>query len=86
LNAGDGDAVYLADASDGGFRITSTNPQFARKMKLAERLSRHCRNALKELAKRWSRSGSTELMTPMLAAGWEHAKGMKAPKDFRVEP
>ncbi len=51
LNADDGDAVYLTDTTDGGFRITATNPEFAHKMKVAEHLSRRYRHALKELAK-----------------------------------
>ncbi len=51
LNADDGDALYLTETTDGGFRITATNPEFARKMKVAERLSRRYRHALKELAK-----------------------------------
>jgi putative addiction module antidote len=51
LNADDGDAIYLTETTDGGFRVTATNPQFAQKMKIAERLSRRYRHALKELAK-----------------------------------
>lgn len=51
LNAEDGDAVFLTDATDGGFRLTAGNPEFARKLKVAENLSRRYRNALKELAK-----------------------------------
>ena len=51
LNADDGDAVYLTETTDGGFRITASNPEFARKMKVAENLSRRYRHALKELAK-----------------------------------
>jgi putative addiction module antidote len=51
LNADDGDAVYLTDTTEGGFRLTAANPEFARKMKTAESLSRRYRNALKELAK-----------------------------------
>jgi len=51
LNADDGDAIYLTDATDGGFRITAANPEFARKLKVAARLSRRYRHALKELAK-----------------------------------
>ncbi len=27
LNAEDGDAIYLTDSTDGGFRVTSTNPK-----------------------------------------------------------
>ena len=51
LNADDGDAVYLTDTTDGGFRITAANPEFAHKLKVAEGLSRRYRNALKELAR-----------------------------------
>ena len=51
LNADDGDAVYLTETTDGGFRITANNPEFARKLKVAENLSRRYRHALKELAK-----------------------------------
>ncbi len=51
LNAEEGDAVFLSDATDGGLRITANNPEFGRKMKIAEKLSRQYRNALKELAK-----------------------------------
>ena len=51
LNAGDGDAVYLTDTPNDGFRLTAGNPEFARKLKTAESLSRRYRNALKELAK-----------------------------------
>ena len=51
LNAGDGDAVYLTDTPDGGYRITAGNPEFARKLKIAKNLSRRYRPALKKLAK-----------------------------------
>lgn len=51
LNADDGDAVFLTEATEGGFRITASNPEFARKMKAAEKLSRRYRHALKVLAK-----------------------------------
>jgi len=50
-HADDGDAVYLSDLLRGGFRNHLTNPEFARKLKVAERLSRRYRHALKELAK-----------------------------------
>jgi putative addiction module antidote len=49
--AEEGDALYLTETTDGGFRLTASNPDFAQKMKVAERLSRRYRNALKELAK-----------------------------------
>jgi len=51
LNADEGDALYLTETTDGGFRLTASNPGFAEKMKVAERLSRRYRHALKELAK-----------------------------------
>lgn len=51
LNADNGDAVYLTESTDGGFRLTATNPEFAQKLKVAGRLSRRYRHALKELAK-----------------------------------
>ena len=51
LNVEEGDAVYLTETTDGGFRVTANNPGFAEKMKVAERLSRKYRHALKELAK-----------------------------------
>ncbi len=51
LNAGDGDAVYLTDSTDGGFRLTAGNPEFARKLKAAQSLSRRYRHTLKELSK-----------------------------------
>jgi putative addiction module antidote len=51
LNAESGDALYLSETTDGGFRVTASNPEFARKMQIADRLSRRYRHALKELAK-----------------------------------
>jgi len=51
LNADDGDAVFLTETTDGGFRLSASNPDFARKMKVAQSLSRRYRHALKELAK-----------------------------------
>jgi putative addiction module antidote len=51
LNADDGEAVYLTETTGGGFRLTAANPDFARKLKVAERSSRRYRHVLKELAK-----------------------------------
>jgi putative addiction module antidote len=51
LNVEEGDAVYLTETTDGGFRVTASNPAFAEKMKVAQKLSRRYRHALKELAK-----------------------------------
>ena len=50
LNVVEGDDLYLTETPD-GFRVTSKNPNFAEKMKVAEGLSRRYRNALDELAK-----------------------------------
>jgi putative addiction module antidote len=51
LNADDGDVLYLTETTDGGFRLTDTDSEFAHKLEVAERLSRRYRHALKELAK-----------------------------------
>ena len=51
LNAADGDSLFLTESPDGSFRVTSRSPDFARKMKVFESLSRRYRNALRELAK-----------------------------------
>jgi len=51
LNADEGDVLYFTESEDGGFQVTAANPEFAKKMKVAERLSLRYRYALKELAK-----------------------------------
>ena len=51
MNVEEGDAIFLTETTDGGFRISGSNPDFAKKMKVAESLSRRYRHALKELAK-----------------------------------
>ena len=51
LNVAAGDALFLTETVDGGFRVTANNPGFSEKMKVAERLSRKYRHALQELAK-----------------------------------
>jgi putative addiction module antidote len=51
LNVEEGDALYLTDTTDGGFRVTANNPEFGAKMRVAESISRRYRHALKELAK-----------------------------------
>ena len=50
LNVKEGEALYLTEAPD-GFRVTASDPEFARKMEVAESLGRRYRNALNELAK-----------------------------------
>ena len=51
LNADEGDVLVLTETTDGGFRVTSTDPGFAEKMSAAEKIGRRYRNALRELAK-----------------------------------
>lgn len=51
LNAAEGDVLILTETTDGGFRLTATDPSFAEKMSVAEKISRRYRNALRELAK-----------------------------------
>ena len=51
LRVGEGDVVYLTETTDGGYRITSFDPEFERQMDLAEEGMRRYRNALRELAK-----------------------------------
>jgi putative addiction module antidote len=51
LNIEEGAALYFTEAPDGGVRLTANNPEFAKKMAVADSLSRRYRNALRELAK-----------------------------------
>ncbi len=51
LNAGEGDLIYATETTDGGFRLTASDPSFVEKLKAAQNLSRRYRHALKELAK-----------------------------------
>ena len=51
LNAVEGDVLVLTETTDGGFRLTATDPNFAETMSAAEKISRRYRNALRELAK-----------------------------------
>ena len=50
LNVSEGDKLFLTESPD-GFRITPYDPDFARKMKVAEVGMCRYRNALRELAK-----------------------------------
>lgn len=50
LEVEEGSALYLTKASDGSLRLSANDPEFARKMAVAEDLSRRYRNALNELA------------------------------------
>ena len=46
-----GDALYLTEAPDGGYRLTANNPDFERQMKLAESIIHDDRDILRALAK-----------------------------------
>jgi putative addiction module antidote len=52
LGVADGDTVFITDMADGALRVSAFDPEFARKIKAAESISREYRNALKELAAR----------------------------------
>jgi putative addiction module antidote len=51
MHAKDGDSVYLTEGADGEIRMTPYNPEFAKKIQVAESLIGRYRNTLKELAK-----------------------------------
>ena len=46
-----GDTLYLTEAPDGTWRITRSNPEFARQVKLAEKIMYDDREVLRALAK-----------------------------------
>ncbi|AWW75701.1 AbrB/MazE/SpoVT family DNA-binding domain-containing protein [Erythrobacter sp. KY5] len=50
LRVGPGDVLYVTEAPD-GIRLTATDPSFAEKMALAEKIMREDRDILRELAK-----------------------------------
>lgn len=50
LNVDKGDALYLTKSPE-GYRLTKTDPEFARKMDLAREIMRKRHNVLRELAK-----------------------------------
>jgi putative addiction module antidote len=50
FNAQEGDTLFLTEAPD-GFRITASDPNFAKQMESAEKIMRRYRNTLRELAK-----------------------------------
>jgi len=51
LHLKDGDKVFLVEAPDGSYRITSYDPEFEKQMKLAEEGMGRYRNTLRALAK-----------------------------------
>lgn len=51
LNVEEGQSLYLTEAPDNSYRITTGNPDFVKSMEVFESLSRRYRNALRELSK-----------------------------------
>ena len=49
LRVTQGDSIYLSEAPD-GYRLTATNPDFEKKMALAEKIMREDRDILRVLA------------------------------------
>ena len=47
----EGDNLFLTEAPDGSYRITSYDPEFEKQMNLANGVMSRFRNALRELAK-----------------------------------
>lgn len=50
LHLKDGDKIFLVEAPDGSYRITSYDPEFEEQMKLAEEGMSRYRNTLRALA------------------------------------
>jgi putative addiction module antidote len=50
LKVAEGDSLLLTESPD-GYRVNAYDPEFERKMQIAEDLMRRYRNALRELAK-----------------------------------
>jgi putative addiction module antidote len=50
LNVVKGDSLFLTESPE-GYRLTKTDPEFARKMELAREIMRKRHNVLRELAK-----------------------------------
>jgi putative addiction module antidote len=51
LKIAKGDALYLTEAPDGGYRLTPYDPDFERQMTLAEEIIHDDRDILRALAK-----------------------------------
>jgi putative addiction module antidote len=51
LQTGDGERVFLIEASDGDYRLTPYDPAFEKKMAKAEEIMNRYRNTLHALAK-----------------------------------
>ena len=51
LNVEEGAALYLTEAPDRSLRVTASDPLFAKKMAIVQKLSRRYRNTLRQLSK-----------------------------------
>lgn len=51
LKVGEGETVFLTETPDGGYRISSYDPEFAQKMEKAEEIMSRYRNTLRALSK-----------------------------------
>lgn len=51
LRVGQGDALYMSETPDGGFRLTANDPEFERQMTLADEIMKADRDILRVLAK-----------------------------------
>jgi putative addiction module antidote len=51
MHLGDGDKLILTEAPEGGYRLSSYDPEFERQLEIAEQGMREYRNTLRELAK-----------------------------------
>ena len=51
LHVAQGDSVYFSESSDGGYRLTPSNPDFEKRMAMAEEIMREDRDTLAVLAK-----------------------------------
>jgi putative addiction module antidote len=51
LNSGGGEKLFLIEAPDGEYRLTSYDPAFEKKMTKADDIMSRYRNTLRELAK-----------------------------------
>ncbi len=51
LHINRGDQLFLTEASDGSYRISAYDPEFARQMEMAEQIMREDREILRALSK-----------------------------------
>ena len=51
LHTGDGEPLFLIEAPGGGYQLTPHDPEFEKKMALAEEIMHRYRNTLRALSK-----------------------------------